>query len=555
LREGYRRRWPELNPFSEEFFISSGFGMSRRHFLVRTFLIGAFMFLLDSLLYRFGMLTDPVRMFVITAIPMGMFLLSPLLARMNLASKLEKNMWAFMSVLWLLQEAGRSVGESLRSIASISEDKEVSEYFNKASDRLMAAGTIDGLETNIRISPSSAWAKIYSRIRDYYFTRGEAIGEMLKQEVEDTVERTLIGMRKSVELLMMVLIIYVIVATVFPFVSILMFTFESLVSGFGGGGLSNIVFLTSVLPAPFFVVIFKVMTPKYFYFPGEKVAVAWGTFLAGTMLTALILLNIPSLHLTAPGMLGEFLLFLSTLKGWEIAAFSIFVGALAGTIVITGTERNLYGIAFEFPSFLEDLFTELRTGKSFSSAIAGMKASYRSLKEFMMRVKYWAELRMPYSDMLEGMANMLKQSVSRMSTMLIITALKSGVDLHDAFGTISRFMTRTREIWYELEAEKKGNYITAVLSYLFVMVSMVIMVTMLNLPVPSQQVADSMKDGLMMQALMTSILLALTLGTIRTGHVTSSLRELTAFSLAALICMHIIASWNPPIQIIGGMPG
>jgi len=139
--------------------------------------------------------------------------------------------------------------------------------------------------------------------------------------------------------------------------------------------------------------------------------------------------------------------------------------------------------------------------------------------------------------------------------MLIITALKSGVDLHDAFGTISRFMTRTREIWYELEAEKKGNYITAVLSYLFVMVSMVIMVTMLNLPVPSQQVADSMKDGLMMQALMTSILLALTLGTIRTGHVTSSLRELTAFSLAALICMHIIASWNPPIQIIGGLPG
>jgi hypothetical protein len=87
------------------------------------------------------------------------------------------------------------------------------------------------------------------------------------------------------------------------------------------------------------------------------------------------------------------------------------------------------------------------------------------------------------------------------------------------------------------------------------MVSMVIMVTMLNLPVPSQQVADSMKDGLMMQALMTSILLALTLGTIRTGHVTSSLRELTAFSLAALICMHIIASWNPPIQIIGGLPG
>ena len=538
-----------MNPFSEEFFISSGFGMSRRHFLVRTALIGGFMFLLDSLLYRFGMLTDPVRMFVITAIPMGMFLLSPVLARMNIASKLEKNMWAFMSVLWLLQEAGRSVGESLRSIASISDDKEVSDYFNKSADRLMAAGTIDGLETNIKISPSSAWAKIYSRIRDYYFTRGEAIGEMLKQEVEDTVEKTLINMRKSVELLMMILIIYVIVATVFPFVSILMFTFESLVSGFGGGGLSNIVFLTSVLPAPFFVVIFKIMTPKYFYFPGEKVAVAWGTFLVGCMMTALILLNIPPVQL--PGALGEMIFFLRSLKGWEIAALSIFVGALAGTIVITRTERNLYGIAFEFPSFLEDLFTELRTGKSFSSAIAGMKASYKSLKEFMARVKYWAELRMPYSDMLEGMANMLKQSVSRMSTLLIITALKSGVDLHDAFGTISRFMTRTREIWYELEAEKKGNYITAVLSYGFVIVSMVIMVTMLNLPVPSQQVADSMKDGLMMQALMTSILLALTLGTIRTGHVTSSLRELAAFSLVAFVCMHIIASWNPPIQIIG----
>ncbi len=526
-------------------------------FLLRVTMIGGFMFLFDSIAYRTGFLTDPVRLFLITFIPVGLFLISPLLSRMNLASKLEKNMWAYLSTLWLLQDAGRSVGDSLRSVAQISEDEEVCKFFNRAADRLFAAGTIEGLEFNTRITPSEAWKNVFMRIRDYYFTRGEAIGEMLRRETEETIEKTMISLKKTVELLMMVLIIYVLTATVFPFVSIMMFTFQTLVSGFGGGGISNLVLLTSVLPTPFFLILFRILIPKYFSFSKRDVLRSWGVFAAvavAAFVSSNYLYRIIPTSLQADPLTGQFMRFLAHPSLWGKLAIAIGCGALAGTLSIVKIERKLYRIAFDFPSFLEDLFTELRTGKSFSSAILDMKASYRSLRDMVLRIKYWAKLKLPYSDILENIALSLRQSISRLSALLIIVALRSGVDIQDAFKTISDFMMRTKEVWYELEGDKKGNYITAMLSYMFVIVSMVVLVTFLNLPVPSQAVADTLKEGLMMQCLLTSILLALTLGTVRTGYLTSALRELTLFSFIALVAMSIIAGWNPPIHVMGGGP-
>ncbi len=526
-------------------------------FILRAVMIGGFMFLFDAIAYRTGFLTDTVRLFLITFLPVGLFLMSPLLSRMNLASKLEKNMWAYLSTLWLLQEAGKSVGDSLKSVAQISEDEEVRKFFNRAADRLFAAGTIDGLEFNIRVTPSKAWRNVFMRIRDYYFTRGEAIGEMLRRETEETIERTMISMKKTVEMLMMILIIYVLTATVFPFVSIMMFTFQTLVSGFGGGGFSNLVLLTSVLPTPFFLILFRILVPKYFSFSDKDVLRSWGLFIVvaiiAFVLSGYFYMIIPP-SLQADPLVGQFMSFLAHPNLWGKLAIAIGCGALAGTLSIIRTERKLYGIAFDFPSFLEDLFTELRTGKSFSSAILDMKASYKSLRDMIARIKYWAKLKLPYSDILENIALSLKQSISRLSALLIIVALRSGVDIQDAFRTISDFMKRTKEVWYELEGDKKGNYITAMLSYMFVIVSMVVLVTFLNLPVPSQAVADTLKDGLMMQCLLTSVLLALTLGTVRTGYLTSAFRELAVFSFVSLVAMSIIAGWSPPIHMIGGGP-
>ncbi|HDD69024.1 MAG TPA: hypothetical protein ENG61_01540, partial [Candidatus Korarchaeota archaeon] len=249
----------------EEFFIKAGMpDQDPKEFILRLCAVGGVMMSIAAVLYRTGSLRDPVRLGFIVIFPSLLMVFTPFLSYLNLASKLEKDLWAYLATLWMLQKVGKSLGSSFKAISNIAEDVDVKKYFQTVSARMIAAGTIEGLDANLKLCPSKVWRRIYARLHDYYFTRGEAIDEMLKMELEESVEKTMMDIRSSMERLMMVLIIYTLSSTAFPFVIMLMFTFQSLVSGFGGGGMSNLVLMTSVLPAPFFIILFKILAPRYF---------------------------------------------------------------------------------------------------------------------------------------------------------------------------------------------------------------------------------------------------------------------------------------------------
>ncbi|GEM_PF-4051377 len=528
--------------FGEEFFIKAGMpDQDPREFLARLFAVCGVMLTIAAVLYRTGFMKDPVRLAFIAIFPSLFMALTPFLSYLNLSSKLEKDLWAYLATLWMLQRVGKSIGSSFKAISNIAEDVEVKKYFQTVSARMMAAGTIEGLDTNIRLCPSSIWRRIYSRLHDYYFTRGEAIDEMLKLELDESVEKTMMDVRSNMERLMMILIIYTLTSTAFPFVLMLMFTFQSLVSGFGGGGMSNLVLMTSVLPSPFFVLLFKILAPRYFYFEKKSVIKAWLSFLAGFLgvyITFTVLLHklppsiqIKLLRLPVPVL---------TLNLWQRLALSMSIGSLIGFLQIFRKERKLRSETFDFPLFLQDLFSELRSGRSFSDAISYMKITYKPLKEFASKVKAWAKLKLPYTEILKRMAERQKLSVSRMSTLLIMTALEAGADLKEAFSSISEFAVRLRELWIETEGEKMSNYFTAMFSFMLVIGSYAMLVNVLNIPLLAPHEAEKIREGIMMQAFVQTLVMGGTLGLVRTGHFTSSLRELFIFSLLAFVVMLMI---------------
>jgi hypothetical protein len=135
------------------------------------------------------------------------------------------------------------------------------------------------------------------------------------------------------------------------------------------------------------------------------------------------------------------------------------------------------------------------------------------------------------------MAERQKLSVSRMSTLLIMTALEAGADLKEAFSSISEFAVRLRELWIETEGEKMGNYFTAMFSFMLVVGSYAMLVNILNIPLLAPHEADKIREGIMMQAYVQTLVMGGTLGLVRTGHFTSSFRELFIFSLLAFAVM------------------
>jgi len=522
----------------EEFFIKAGmYDVDPKEFLVRLLSIGGIMMAIAAALYRTGLLTDPIRMAFIVALPSLLMLLTPFLSYLNLASKLEKEIWAYLATLWMLQRVGKSLGSSFEAISNIAGDVEVKKYFRSASARMLAAGTIDGLESNIRVCPSKVWRRIYSRLHDYYFTRGEAIDEMLKLELDESVEKTMMDVRSSMERLMMILIIYTLTSTALPFVLMLMFTFQSLVSGFGGGGMSNLVLMTSVLPSPFFVLLFKILAPRYFYFERRTVVKAWLSFVLVFAFSYQIM-SILTGKLPANWLI-RFPTLLS-LNLWQKLALSTSLASLAGFLQIFKEERRLKSETFDFPLFLQDLFSELRAGRSFSDAISYMKITYKSLKDFASRVKAWAKLKLPYTEILRRMAERQRLSVSKMSTLLIMTALEAGADLKEAFYSISDFAVRLRELWIETEGEKMSNYLTAMFSFMLVIGSYALLVNILNIPLLAPREAEKIREGIMMQAFVQTLVMGGTLGLVRTGHFTSSFRELCIFSSLAFVVMLLI---------------
>ncbi len=528
--------------FDEEFFIKAGIpDQDPKEFIFRIASVGGVMMAIAAALYRTGYMRDPVRLMFIVIFPSLLMLFTPFLSYLNIASKLEKDIWAYLATLWMLQKVGKSLGSSFKAISNIAEDTDVRKYFQAASARMLAAGTIEGLEANIRLCPSGVWKRIYSRLHDYYFTRGEAIDEMLKLELDESVEKTMMDVRSSMERLMMILIVYTLTSTALPFVLMLMFTFQSLVSGFGGGGMSNLVLMTSVLPSPFFVLLFKILAPRYFYFKKRTVIKAWLSFIA--VFFAVYFIFTVLIHKLPPRILVKLIkspIPILSLNLWQRLAISTSLGALAGFLQIFKEEKRLRSETFDFPLFLQDLFSELRSGRSFSDAITYMKITYKSLKDFANRVKAWAGLKLPYTEILKRMAERQKLSVSRMSTLLIMTALEAGADLKEAFSSISEFAVRLRELWIETEGEKMGNYFTAMFSFMLVIGSYAMLVNILNIPLLAPHEAERIREGIMMQAFVQTLVMGGTLGLVRTGHFTSSFREIFIFSLLAFAVMLLI---------------
>ncbi len=538
---------------SEDFFIAAGMeDMTPKKYFLRIILVGGTLSALFIYMYTQGWM-DLAGALILSITPIMLIALNPVLNKMNLAAKLEKDLWAYLATLWLLQRSHRPLGESLEAAGNITDDKDVKNYFKKAAARIKAAGTLEGLQANIRYSPSNAWKRLYTRLMDYFFTRGEAVDEMLETELHEAVTKTTQDMRRNIEMLMLILIIYVLTATVFPFVITLLFTFQALVSGFGGGGMGGLALLVGVLPSPMFIIFFKILTPRYYKFDSESLAIGWGAFFTGFMIGLMITFYLPNIlpPVAGEGFLAEIISSFRDANLWLRMTFGLMFGGLFGWLAIRKREARLRGEALDYPLFLQDLFVELKGGRAFCRAIEDMKVSYKSLKEFMSLVKYWAKLRIPYTDILTMIAERQRYSVSKMSTLLIMNALKSGVELKEAFGTISNFMMKVREMWLEAESEKRGNYITAVLSFMFSVFSLAFLVRMLNIPI-SARAAEVVKDGLMLQGFIQALVMGLSLGAVRSGHLTSSFREMFLLAIPTLVSLALIQSWNPPPLILGG---
>ena len=271
---------------SEERLIKAGmFDETPGSFLRRLVVISLAMGIVAFSAWYRGYLESPAYAAAMTLLPAAFMALTPFLNSLNMASKLERDMWAYLATIWMLQKVGNSVSSSLKAAASIAEDKDVREYFERAAACVEAAGTLRGLELNSKLSPSSAWSRVYARLADYLATRGEAADEMLKVELDEAVEKTMISIKETVERLTLILIIYTLTSTVFPFVMMLMFSFQALVeqSGVPTGALMSVILIT-VMPAPFFVILFKIFTPKYFRFKASTVAHAWLSFFGVTLM-------------------------------------------------------------------------------------------------------------------------------------------------------------------------------------------------------------------------------------------------------------------------------
>ncbi|RLG47075.1 MAG: hypothetical protein DRO06_03390 [Thermoproteota archaeon] len=516
---------------SEERLIKAGmFGETPASFLRRVLVIAAAMGIVSFSAWYRGYLESPAYAAAVTLLPPALMLTTPYLNSLNMASKLERDMWAYLATIWMLQKVGNSVSSSLRAAGSIAEDREVREYFERAAAVLEAAGTLRGLELNSKLSPSAAWSRVYARLADYLATRGEAADEMLRVELDEAVEKTMISIRETVERLTLILIIYTLTSTVFPFVMMLMFSFQALVeqSGVPMGALMSVILVT-LIPAPFFVVLFKIFTPKYFRFRGSTVLHAWLSFFGVSLLAYSGLFMAIERGILPP-----------QLTMYHAAALALSLGGLVGWLTIRSEEARLRGQSFDFPLLLSDLFAEMRGGRTFTDAVLTMKAPYKHLRDLTSRMKAWAALRLPYMSILRAVADQLRQSVSRLTSLLIIQALDSGADLEESFAAISSVATKMRERWIEVESTKKGNYINTVLALVLVLGSYILLFRILNIEEIAAMASEAIREALMLQMLIQVGAVSLSLGTVRTGHVTSSLREIAFLYAMAFVAFMLV---------------
>lgn len=480
----------------------------------------------------FGFLTKPYYAIPLAVIPPLIYLAAPYLGVLSLAGSVEEDFWAYLASLWILQRVGRALSDCFKVAASIAPRKEAREYFKRVASRIKAAGSLSGLEINMRLSPSRAWSRVYARLHDYLATRGEAVSEMLKVELEDSINRTLTSLKQRTERLMMTLIIYTLTATIFPFVMIMIYSFQALAQE---GGVSSGPLLatiaTTVAPSPLFVFLFKVFSTRLFYFRKETVAHAWARAISVFIVLFALITYIEAKGISPlPVELGK----------TRTAMLAMSVGGLAGFVTIRKEEWMLRGQAFDFPMLLQDIFAELRGGRPFSDAVLSVKAPYKPLRDLVAKMKGWAKLRLPYMVILENVAREVRYSVSRLISLLIINALNAGADLEETFATISDFTGRIRELWIDTEGEKMANYLTALLAFFLVVGSYVLLFRILNVEAISKVASETVRSAILFQAFAQTTVIALSLGTVRTGHITSGLRELGFMSLATLAVMMFI---------------
>ncbi len=518
---------------SNEMLVKAGmYDVRPEDFRKRLILTATVSAILSAVAAYFGVLKNPYYAIPLALIPPVIYLITPFLGILSLASSIEEDFWAYLASLWILQRVGRALSDCFRVAANIAPRKEAAEYFKRVASRIAAAGSLAGLEINRRLSPSQAWSRVYARLHDYLATRGEAVSEMLKVELEDSINRTLIALRERTERLMMVLIIYTLTATIFPFVMIMIFSFQALAQeGAVSSGPLVATIATTVVPSPIFVFLFKVFSTRLFYFKQDTVIHAWARSLG---VTAIVFSAMT--YLEGKGM-SPLPVELGTTR---IAMLAVGVGGIIGWLTIRREEWVLRGQAFDFPMLLQDIFAELRGGRPFSEAVLSAKAPYKPLKELVSKMKAWAKLRLPYMVILESVAREVRYSVSRLISLLIINALNAGADLEETFETISEFTGRIRELWMDTEGQKMANYLTALLAFFLVVGSYVLMFRILNVEAISKVASETVRSAILFQAFAQTTVIALSLGTVRTGHFTSGLRELGFMSLVTLAVMMFI---------------
>ncbi|RLG51725.1 MAG: hypothetical protein DRN96_04535 [Thermoproteota archaeon] len=448
---------------------------------------------------------EPLALLPLMAVPVS--LLAPRLGARSLGEELDRELWHVLGALWILFAAGRNLSASLRAAARASGGK-AGEWLTRAAARVEHLGPVRGLKASIALCPSARLRQLLERLLDYCVGRGEMTVEMLKRELEEQSTVMEGQLMAAARRHMLFLTMYTVVMVVFPVVLALVYVLRAIAEP---TQLNLTPFMLAVmLPAPAFTALFR-RQPKLYTLPRKLVASSWAIALvaAAAALAA----------------------------GLSLAAAGLALGL--GYLMVAKAEKELHQQALELPHFIEDVSAELAGGKTLSKAILRMQAEYRGLREALRRLRAQAELSMPYTRALRGLQKAVRHVETSSLLRLLEEALKAGASLEEALRSTSAFGRRLRAVFLRTEAEKRQHYIVVVACFAIAAASITLIQARLGLQELIPQQLSNLTRTLNLLIAAQAIAVGLVLGTARTGHLTSGLREAAILSAIALTA-HLI---------------
>ncbi len=443
----------------------------------------------------------PLAMLPLIAVPVS--LLAPRLEARSLGKELDHKLWHVLGAIWILFTAGKNLSTSLEAAARTSGGK-ARRWLSRAAAHVRHLGPMRGLKLSIDLCPSRRLRQLLERLLDYYVGRGEVTIDMLRRELEE--QSTLIEeqLKAAARRHMLLLTTYTIVMVVFPVVLALVYVFKA-VAELAQLDLMPFIMVV-VLPAPAFIALFRGQ-PKLYRLPRKLVAVSWAIALAASSM------------MLAAGL------------SLEVAGLALGLCYL----VVAREEEKLHQQAIELPKLLEDISAELAGGRTLSKAVLRVQAEYSGLKEALKRIKAQAELSAPYSRTLKAMQRAVRHVETSSLLRLLEEALNSGASLQEALRSTSEFGRRLRVIFLRTEAEKKQHYIIVVACFTIAVASITLIQAHLGLQELIPQQAEELAQTLDKLIAAQAIAVGLVLGTARTGHLTSGLREVGILSAITLL--------------------